>query len=87
MSRNHDGEELQHGNGRRDEYTGGHLSANQAFCQIAPKLAAPAASNAMNMSGKEVMEGIRKKLTPSQEPNDSIHQAKSRLKSTLRRIW
>ena len=64
----------------------GQLSANQAFCQTAPKPAAPAASDAMNMSGNEVMEGIRKKLTPSQEPKNSIHQAKSLRNSTLRRI-
>ena len=86
MSRDHDGKSSSTVMDA-EMSTGGHLSANQAFCQTAPKLAAPAASNAMNMSGKEVMEGIRKKLTPSQEPNDSIHQAKSRLKSTLRRIW
>ena len=64
----------------------GHGPANQAASHIAPKPTDPAASVATNRSGSDEMEGMWKKLTPSQVVKNSRHQAKSQRNSKLRRI-
>ena len=45
----------------------GHIPVNHLLRQKAPKPVEPDASEATKRSGKEEMDGMRKKLTPSQE--------------------
>ena len=40
----------------------GHIPVNHLLCQKAPKPAEPAASEATKKSGREEMEGMRKKI-------------------------
>ena len=69
-----------------EDRAGGHGPANQAVPHIAPKPTDPVASVATNMSGRDGMDGMRKKLTPSQVVKNSSHQTKSQRNSRLRRI-
>ena len=64
----------------------GQDPASHALRQKAPKPWLPEESEATNRSGKEQIDGRRKKLTPFQEWRNSSHQARSRRNSQLRRI-
>ena len=54
---------------------GGHDPANHALRQIALKPWLIDESEATNRSGKEQIDGMRKKLTPFQDCRKSSHQA------------
>ena len=45
----------------------GHILVNHLLCLKVPKPTEPAASEATKKSGREEMEGMRNKLTPSQQ--------------------
>ena len=64
----------------------GQDPANHALRQIAPKPWLPDESEATNRSGKEQIDGMRKKLTPFHDCRNSSHQARSRRSSRLTRI-
>ena len=72
----HDGEKSSRRVIEVEDQAESHGPANQAAPHIAPKPTDPAASVATNKFGSDKMDGMRKKLTPSQLVKNSRHQAK-----------